>query len=816
MKKNKHFYLTVAIALHVKGSFTYLLPEDSENNVVIGCRVLVPFRGRRVTGYIIEKNTETEISGVKPIAGILDKIPLFPEKMVPFFQWMADYYLYPIGRVIESVLPGGMNMKTFKTACLTDKGHEVLCRIPFHYEEACALAWVRDNAGKKIPQSLTKVDYCAKKGWIKIETRTRKGPCGPLMMKYVRLKKGVDVASVLDGAYGPMRSKNEGAFFEQVSTGTRVLLKDLRAKFSNAAYLVNKWFLKGVLESGTVPVYRNPAGEILAPSPVPDVLYAQQKIVFQQIQKMLVKKRFGVKLLFGVTGSGKTEVYFRAVIYAISLGCQTIVMVPEIALAVYMEGIFRSRLGDRVAIYHSGLSQGERHDEWMKMAGGKADVVIGARSALFAPFPRLGLIIVDEEHDAAYKQDTNPRYHARDAAVMRAKIENALVVLGSGTPSVQTYQNAISNKYQMLSMPERVDKRPLPEIEIINMKPGENDSRKKDMLSKRLKKAIHENLASGNQTLLFLNRRGFHRMMMCWSCGKPVTCPHCDVSLTHHLGEDRLTCHYCGFSLAADSKCPSCGFTKLRPYGYGTEKLEQELQKQISYARIARMDTDSTRKKGEIFNILRKFNDHKIDILVGTQMITKGYDFPKVTLVGVIAADLSLGFPDFRAGERTFQILSQVAGRAGRGTRNGRAIIQTFNPEHYAIQAATSHNFDLFFEKESTLRAQLGYPPFSHLAVIRIQGKSKTEASKAAFHVRQIIQDILDHWPKTGRKFQILGPAEAPVSKIKGKYRFQILIKCKSVSLIQHLLNELDELSRNYLKSTKTRMVMDVDPYQMS
>jgi len=808
--------LRIAVALHVKGTFTYAVPERLKPGIRIGCRVLVPFNNRRVTGYVLEKTTQNNDCVLKEILDILDAEPLFHEQMVPFFEWMAKYYIHPIGRVIQAALPAGLNMKCYKTACLTEKGREVLARLPSRYEETKCLSWINENPGKRLPWPLSRVEPLQRKGWLVVKDSTLKAPTGPLMKRFVRLKEGLDLLPILDGKFGPVKAKNEVEFLEKISSRSMVLMSDLTSTFANGSYLANKWIQKGVLERGTVAVYRNPAGEFVSPSPAPVELYDQQKTSLSRLRNCLNKDAFSTSLLFGVTGSGKTEVYYRAVEHVLEAGKQAILMVPEIALAVYMEGFFRSRLGDRVAIYHSGLSRGERHDQWIKIAKGDADLVIGARSALFAPLPRLGLIIVDEEHDSAYKQETNPRYQGRDAAVMRAKMEKAPVILGSGTPSFQTYQNSINGRYHLLSMPERVEKRPLPDVEIIDMRPPEGKRARKGILSPQLRKAIARNLAAGNQTLLFLNRRGFHRLYICRSCGKPVSCPNCNVALTYHLKEDRLTCHYCGFYSGTHMKCPSCGYARLRPYGFGTEKLEQDLGAIFPDARVARMDTDSTRKKGQAFKILRKFSEYEIDILVGTQMITKGYDFPMVTLVGVIAADLSLGFPDFRAGERTFQILAQVAGRAGRGEKRGRVIIQTFNPEHYAISAATGHNFKQFFEKERELRDQLGYPPFSHLAVLRLKGNNETKTSEAAHTVVRNIKGILNRWPKRGKELQVLGPVEAPISRLKGKYRWQILIKSKSVSLLHHLLNEVETRSRRFLQSSGVQLVLDIDPYQMT
>ncbi len=815
MTPSEHAYLDVAIPLHVKGTFTYSVSRRWAPDVGIGMRVLVPFNNRKITGYVLAIKGENEREGVNEILDVLDGHPLFPEQMVPFFEWLSEYYLCPIGMVIQSVLPAGTNTKIFKAAALTEKGKEVLDRLPSHYEEMQLLNWIGNHPGKRPPGPLSRTRFLEKKGWVKLTERIIQSRTAPLFRKAVRLKPGIDPLAMLDGQNSVQRARNEAAFLGMFRPGEPIFLQDVTKAFSNGAYLVKKWIKKGVLEEERISVCRNPAGELFSFFNTPAELHAQQKAVLQDIKNCLDGGAFSVRLLFGVTGSGKTEVYFHAVAHTLRMDRQAIIMVPEIALAVYMEGFFRSRLGPRVAVYHSGLSRGERHDQWIKIVKGEVDLVIGARSALFVPLARLGLIVVDEEHDSAYKQDSNPRYNARDAAVVRAKMENALVILGSGTPSVQSYQNSVAGRYHMLKMPERVEKRRLPEVEIVDMKPPADKSPGKGILSPRLKNAIQENLDAGNQTLLFLNRRGYHRLFMCWSCGKPVSCPNCDVALTYHLEEDRLICHYCGFHAKTDLNCPLCGNPKLRSYGFGTEKLEQDLKKYFPHARIGRMDADSTRKKDAAFRILRRFSAREIDILLGTQMITKGYDFPGVTLVGVIAAELSLGFPDFRAAERTFQILSQVTGRAGRGDHRGRAIIQTFNPDHYAICAARKHDFQVFFKQESQLRKQLGYPPYSHLAVVRVEGNSKNQTSEAARFLKQDILATLNRWHKDGPALQILGPAEAPVSKIKGKYRWQILIKGKRISLIHYLLNDMEIKTRRFLQSKGTRVVLDIDPYQM-
>lgn len=807
--------ISVAVALPVSETFHYLIPDNLASRAEVGCRVLIPFRNRKVTGYILEKRSVDREEDLKEILDILDQEPLFHEGLVPFFRWMADYYRYPIGRLIQSALPGGLNVSPFKTGRLTEMGLSGLNLLPLRSEERRHLAWVKENPGKRFPFPLKMAYLFQKKGWLIIENRTKRGRVGPLKRKFVRAKEGIDLKSVLRERAGEIRAKNEFEFLETVFNTDGILLKKLSSKFSNGLYLANKWIKKGIVEGYSVPVFRAPAGEIMFPSPVPCQLYDQQKEALNLIQKRLNKRSFSTCLLHGVTGSGKTEVYYRAIEHASRLGRQTILMVPEIALAVYTEGIFRSRLGDRIAVFHSGLGQGERYDQWIRMVRGEVDLVIGARSALFAPLPKLGLIIVDEEHDFSYKQDKAPRYQARDAAVVRGKTEKALVILGSGTPSVQSFHNAVTGRYQLLSMPDRIERRPLPDVQIIDMKTIPEGGNKNGIISPELKSALDRNLAEGKQAILFLNRRGFGRVYLCRFCGQSVRCPNCELALIYHLKENRLACHYCGFYSEPQSVCPSCSREGMKAYGFGTEKLEQELKEAYPDRCIARMDRDSTRRKGHTFQILKEFSDRKIDILTGTQMITKGYDFPNVTLVGVIAADFSLGFPDFRAGERTFQILSQVAGRAGRGDHMGRVIVQTFNPEHYAITTARDHDYQSFFQKEKELRKQLSYPPFSYLACLRLRGNNKRVTANMAHQVGKEIMGILGKWPKRGKEIQVLGPAEAPLAKLKGKYRWQILVKSKGAELLHYFLEKVEGVSKRKLRSSGVSMIMDVDPYQM-
>ena len=649
------------------------------------------------------------------------------------------------------VIHSSLPGEPFKSATLTEKGKGLLAGQLFESEEIHIWQWIGKNLGKKLPWPMKTIYPLQEKGWIRVESRVRKSG-----------KRGISKGHAI-------------SMGDNCST---------RETLSHAE---------------------------------PHPLNPYQFEALAQIKNRLDQKDFDVFLLYGVTGSGKTEVYFRAVEKVVQSGRQAILMAPEILLAGYLEEVFRVRLGDRIALYHSGLSKSQRHYQWSRMATGEIDLVIGARSALFAPLPRLGLIIVDEEHDPAYVQTggNGPPYCARDVAVVRGRLEKAVVILGSGTPSIQSFQNAKVSRYHLLSMPERVEQRPMPGMEIVDMRKVKDANGKEPMISPALQKAVGENLDAGNQSILFLNRRGFHQIFLCRSCGHALRCPNCDVSLTFHLNLNRLVCHYCGFKSPPDVSCTHCGGHSLKPFGFGTEKMELELEALFPDAQISRMDTDSTRKKGAASNILKEFASEKTHILVGTQMITKGYNFPSVTLVGVVAADLSLGFPDFRAGERTFQLLSQVAGRAGRGDHQGRVIIQTFNPNHYVIQTAVNHDFNLFFEKEKNIRQQLHYPPFSNLACLKFQGDNPSQTGATVHELGLQLKKMLKNWPTRGKEIQLLGPVSAPMARLKRKFRWQLLIKCKNGSLLQYFLKEAEMVFHQMPGSNRVQFMVDVDPYDM-
>jgi primosomal protein N' (replication factor Y) len=805
--------IRVAVALPVWETYHYTVPSDLRSKALVGCRVLVPFGKKKVTGYIMEESSPFEERELKSILEVLDPEPLFHEKMVPFFHWMAEYYMHPLGRLIQAALPGGLNMRVFVAAHVTEKGERALNLLTS--KERDLLGWVKAHPGKRVAFPVKDLYPLQKQGLLVVDRRTRKSRAGPLLRRFVKVKEGVQAECFFREKARSLSARNEKEFLEEVFSGRGTPVAALCSRYANGAYLVKKWIKTGVLEPYSDTVLRDPSGNILSAQPPPECLYEQQEEVLRVIRERLSRRAFTTFLLHGVTGSGKTEVYYEAIQETLRLGRQAILLVPEIALVIYLEGLFCTRLGGRVAVYHSGLSEGERYDQWVRMARGDVDLVIGARSALFAPLPDPGLIILDEEHDTSYKQEEAPRYQARDAAVVRGKIEKAIVLLGSGTPSVQSFQNAREGRYELLSMPERVERRPLPEIEVVDMKNLSGGTAEQEMISPTLKSALDGVLAENSQAIFFLNRRGFNRVFLCRFCGRSLRCANCDLALTYHLRENQLVCHYCGFRKDVNSSCPACGREGLRPYGFGTERVEKALRDVYPGLRTARMDRDSVRRKGQTFQLLRNFSLHELDVLIGTQMITKGYDFPRVTLVGVLAADFSLGFPDFRAAERTFQVISQVAGRAGRGEQKGRVIIQTFYPEHYAIVAAKNHDYLNFFEQETELRRQLAYPPFSYLACVRFQGNLDRKTEEMSRQVSQEMGRIAGRWPKRGREIQILGPVEAPLSKLRGKYRWQTFVKSRNSGLLHHFLERAEARSRTILRGTGVSLAIDVDPYQM-
>ena len=544
--------------------------------------------------------------------------------------------------------------------------------------------------------------------------------------------------------------------------------------------------------------------EAFVPCP-PLALMPEQAEAVRRISGAASESTFSVFLLHGVTGSGKTEVYLQSIASLSGTGKGAIVLVPEIALTPQLLGRFKKRFGDRVAVLHSGLTDRERADEYRRIRSGKVDVAVGARSAVFAPFPHIGLIIVDEEHENSYKQDEGLRYHARDVAIMRAKFRNVVAVLGSATPSLESFYNAKNGKYQYLRLANRVDNRPMPQVMIVDMK----TLPKQEMYSPRLLEDIGQRLDRKEQVLLLLNRRGFSSVLICRECGGAIKCPSCSVSLTFHKSEGKLKCHYCGFLTQLPAICPSCSGVDLKLLGSGTQKIEEELQARFPSARMRRMDSDSVKGRDAYDTLLQQVDRREVDILLGTQMIAKGHDFPAVTLVGVVDSDVGLNLPDFRSAEKTFQLITQAAGRAGRGDIAGEVIIQTMNPTHYSVRHSQTHDYEGFYTEELSYRMQLGYPPVGRIIKIEIKSVDEARAAEAAKAAQNRIRNLM-----RGKGTVLLGPAPAPISRVRGQYRFQMLLLSQKREVIRSLAAEGRRIVEEKY-GRKCKVIIDVDPVNL-
>ena len=805
--------IEVAIALPVYSTYVYSVPENLLALVSTGKRVLVPFGRRRVTGYILGVCKKTDQENLKDVLDILDEEPLFPSSMINFFRWTADYYLHPIGDVIKCALPAGLNIYDFAAIAITKIGEEALLRnslTPLEKEilnllkgESCGLKKLREKLNNKISNAL--IYAMQYRGLITRERELKEGIIKPKLQRHVSL---IDSNIPMDGL-----SASKQKIIEAIKSHGEVSVKKLKKLVPSASKQIKHLETDKYISVFNKQVYRDPLGEFIK-SDSPHRLTEEQKRVVSKVIKTLGGK-FSTFLLTGVTGSGKTEVYMHISANAIDLGYSVLVLVPEIALISQTERRFRARFGDRVAVLHSGLSAGERYDQWVRIARGEVSIAIGARSAVFAPLKNIGIIIVDEEHDTSYKQDSRLRYNARDLAVVRAKQQDAVALLGSATPSIQSYYNVRTSKFKGVTLTERVENRSLPEITVVDLRKSRDVRGSRRFITPELYEAMEKTLGRGEQALLFLNRRGFASYPVCSACGEAIRCKNCDISLTLHQKANAYKCHYCGFTRASVSSCISCGSSKIMLLGLGTEKVESMIKMMFPKASVARMDRDTTRRKGSIIKILKGLRNRTIDILVGTQMVAKGHDFPNITLVGIICADLSLNFPDFRSGERTFQLLAQVAGRAGRGLVSGRVILQTYTPDHFSILSATNQDLMTFYKTEIGFRKSLNYPPFSRVVQIKISGKNKEKTRQHAQTIGDLCNILKQKNKLLSRSLEILGPIEAPLFKIARKYRWQILLKGLEVKPLHRFLNNLWLENRSIINRPDVNVVLDVDPIFM-
>jgi primosomal protein N' (replication factor Y) len=802
-------FVRVAIQIPSAKTFIYAVPETFVTAVAVGKRVLVPFGKRRVTGYIVETMIEAVCDRtVRDILDLPDPEPLFHKDALAFYDWISRYYLHPLGKVLGELLPGGIAVKSdrwFRLAempATTDHpisaGQREILEHLASCPEGLPLSRLRKAPGKSAIYGDLRLLEAA--GLVVSEERLNRPTVRPKKEKWVGL--------TAEKPFGINLTAKQSAMVEFIRERGEMPVRNLHAFFKNSDS-----FLRNLKGKGIIRLYEKEV--VRGPGSAPEIgnrgngitLNEAQTAALGEIRECLATGRFSPCLLHGVTGSGKTEIYLQAVAEILRGEGGAIYLVPEIALTAQLRSRICGRFPEReIAVLHSGISRSARYDQWKRITRGEVRVVVGARSALFAPVENLRLIIVDEEHDPSYKQDDRLRYNARDLALVRGRFSKATVLLGSATPAIQSYFHATDGRYRYLTLPARIDDRPLPLVEVVDLRTERNEQGLTPLLSHTLIEAIRKTLDSGKQTLLFLNRRGFHTYLFCPDCGHAFSCPNCDIALTHHAAEGVLKCHHCDFTVKAANLCPACRGNRVRSYGAGTERIEEEAGKLFPEARITRMDSDTTSRKGDSERILRGLDRGDIDILIGTQMITKGHDFPEITLVGVIAADVSLNIPDFRAAERTFQLLTQVSGRGGRGDQPGRVVIQTFNPGHYAVRRAQEHDYAGFYADEIPLRRQFCYPPFSRLIALHFSSLKREEGKKAVAKIGARARELSR--TLAGGKADVIGPAESPLARIRGRYRWQLLLRGKQSGLLHLLTQRLLEGAEHHGLDIQ----VDVDP----
>lgn len=761
--------------------FDYIIPNKWEDIVQTGMRVVVPFGPRKLQGFIIDikDSVDVEIKKLKSLHEILDVTPVLNEELLKLGFWLTEETLCYTISAFQVMLPTAIKA-TYKKLLQLHNPNEVSAEIDHLFQGKDRIDW-EEVASR--PQLYRMVQKEITNGTVEVIYKVK----DKVQKKKQRVVQPELQEEGLEAAAFELKSKKQQDilyyFMENYHT---VPLKVLKEELQITDAPIKSLVKKGLLSEKYIEVYRNPYDEDDFEKTKPFPLTDEQKQVITPILSAITNETYKSFLLYGVTGSGKTEVYLQSIGAVLEKGKEAIVLVPEIALTPQMVERFKGRFGSQVAVLHSALSVGEKYDEWRKILRKEVKVVVGARSAIFAPFENLGIIIIDEEHEASYKQEDNPRYHARDVAIWRGRYHCCPIVLGSATPTLESFARAKKGVYELLTMEKRMNEQALPTVNIIDMREELRDGNR-SMFSRTLHEKIADRLKKKEQMVLFLNRRGHSTFVMCRDCGYVVQCPHCDISLTYHKMNYRLKCHYCSYEEQMPTACPACNSSHIRFFGTGTQKVEEELTKLFPEARVIRMDVDTTSRKGMHEKLLKAFGEEKADILLGTQMIAKGLDFPKVTLVGVLTADTMLHLPDFRASEKTYQLLTQVSGRAGRHDLPGEVVIQTYTPEHYSIELAKGQNYDLFFEQEMQMRRMRQYPPYYYVALVTV---SHPELLKAV----QVTEKIVGYLrANCSRQTMVLGPVASPIPRIKDRYRYQCMIKYKREPNLKYVLKMVNE-----------------------
>jgi len=798
-------YCEVAVPVPLRSTFTYAVPASFESEALVGRRIVVPFGKRALVGVgLAESETPREVARVKEIAELMDSLPALPHKLIELGHWISRYYLAPVGETFRAMLPPEIELRQDREYSLTDSGRAWLTELAAANEltdqEQSELALLQSVGNPITGKRRKRIDQAAAEKLIR---RGYLAAGDVLRARKTRMQKIVSWnPNPPDKPFGdPEKRVREALMDAGVPLPFELLLRKAAVTPAVLRRLVNA----GMLITWEEPITPGEDPWDTDFTPPTNILNPEQKQALGEIWRWIVAGEFSAALLHGVTGSGKTEVYLGAIEAALSRGKTAIVLVPEIALTLWVGRLVRARFGDSVAVLHSGLPDIERAREWWRVRRGDFRVVVGTRSAVFAPLENLGLIIVDEEQESSYKQEDTPRYNGRDTAVYRARLEGAVALLGSATPSLETFHNARAGKYKLLTLTSRVENRPLAEVRIVDLREEFRRQHRAAPISESLRAAIALRLEERTQAMVLINRRGYSWSLLCRSCGAVVQCQNCSIALTYHKSRQRLECHYCGFSIRPPKQCPKCRAEYMYFVGDGAERVDEYLREQFPHARVARFVRDTVRTKRQYQQVLGAFAKGEVDILVGTQMVAKGHDFQRVTLVGVAAADLALGRPDFRAAERTFQLLTQVAGRAGRGELSGEVLVETYYPEHYAIQFAAQQDYVSFYEKEAHFRRVLHYPPFTALASVLVRDRKVENAVRWS----RALAACFEPFEKRGVK--ILGPAAAPLARLRRDYRFQFVLKSpQRGTLGKALACALDFCAAKEIPANA--VIVDVDP----
>lgn len=817
-------YADVAVPVGVRKTFAYAVPPDLRNHLFAGARVVVPFGRRLLTGFILKLSDRRPDGGfrLRSIRAVIDREAVLPEDLVATALNIARYYFSPPGLLISALFPAGSQVRGSEKARLSERAAEILrsglpppdlredqievLRTLARAGSSMTLRQISERTGLRGVGPL--VEQLLSTGWVCRDEEMERPRFTEKVQLGVRLR--ADGAGKVDGLTATQARFLAQLDADGVPKPLRLTLRQARCSSGVARVLADK----GLVDIEPMAVDRLPVELVDSGSRAALELTAEQRSVYDQVCQLMEKPVAQRCLLQGVTGSGKTEIYLRLMAQTVRRGGSAILLVPEIGLTPLLSRLVTSHFPGQVAMLHSGLSGGERTDQWNRIRTGGARVVLGTRSAVFAPLDSLRLIVIDEEQDPSYKQDESPCYHAREVAWQRLQQQSGMLLLGSATPSLETHYAAVAaRQVARLTLSERIGARPLPEVMLVDMGREFQRHGKGAVLSEALMGELDECLRRGEQSIVLLNRRGYSRSLLCRSCGHAFECAQCSISMTYHHEERRLVCHYCGSQSDLPDVCANCGGSYIYYVGVGTEQLEQVLRQKFPRARLARVDRDSTRRRGALRTMLYEFAEHKLDMLVGTQMLAKGHDFPGVTVVGVVGADVGLSFPDFRAAERTFQLLTQVAGRAGRGREPGRVVVQTFYPDHYALRFAREQDYEGFYAREIEFRRLMGYPPFRRLIQILVSDRSAEKgmsiAEKAAAAVRRSLRSA-----GLESQIRVLGPAPAPLEKLRGGYRFQILIKAApEADAVAPLAEAFAELGRRRVPLKGIHV--DVDPLSL-